>query len=366
MVREPNAGAAFTFASSSGYYAELKARVEEHFARLGRSPYGGARLLLKAAVVLAWTVLSYALLVFAASTWWQAVLLALSLALAIAAIGFNIQHDGGHGAVSEHRPLNRLMALMLDAVGGSSYVWVFKHNILHHTYTNLAGADDDIDMGALGRMSPAQPWRWFHRFQHLYFWPLYATVALKWQWVDDFRRVAAGRMGTRRFPRPRNTDLVVLFAGKVFFAGWALALPALFHPIWQVVLVYVATMLVVGVVLAVVFQLAHTVAEAAHPAPPEGNTRLTVDWAVHQVQTTVDFARRNRLLSWYIGGLNFQVEHHLFPRVSHIHYPALSRIVEEVSARFGVRYAANRSFLGAIASHFRFLRAMGRPDMLPA
>ncbi|UCF68674.1 MAG: acyl-CoA desaturase, partial [Acidobacteriota bacterium] len=265
-----------------------------------------------------------------------------------------------HGALSTKRWVNRLMAYSLDLVGGSSYFWSFKHNRMHHTYTNLSGADDDINLGPLGRLSPAQRQLWFHRFQHLYLWPLYATIGLKWQLFDDFACLVTGRVGRQKSPRPRGWDLAGLLLGKALFATAAFLIPALRHPLWLVLIVYVATMLIVGFVLSVVFQLAHSVGEADHPVIADGAHRVGSEWAVHQVETTVDFARDSRLLSWFLGGLNHQIEHHLFPRVSHVHYPAISRIVEEVSAQFGVRYAAHRSFLGAVASHYRFLREMGR------
>ena len=147
------------------------------------------------------------------------------------------------------------------------------------------------------------------------------------------------------------------------FFGWALVVPALFHPWWVVLAYYAATSMVLGLVLSVVFQLAHCVEEAEFPRPPLGTDRLSDAWAVHQVQTTVDFARGNRLLTWYVGGLNFQIEHHLFPRICHIHYPRIAPIVREVCAEYGVRYAVHKSLLGAVASHFRWLRRMARPPV---
>lgn len=354
------------FASSTGFHAELKARVDEYFARSARSPRGGWRLWFKSAVITVWAVASYVLLVFVASTWWAAALAALSLGLSIAAIGFNIQHDGNHGAFSERRWVNRLTGLSLDAVGASSYIWFFKHNVFHHTYTNIAGADDDITLGVLGRLSPAQSRVWFHRFQHYYLWALYAFLVIKWHLFDDFAHLAKGHVGGGRFPRPRGWDLVLFCTGKVFFFGVAFVIPMLRHPWWLVIAEYIAIMMMVGVLLSVVFQLAHSVSEAAHPVLPGDSRTVPVEWAVHEVQTTVDFARQNRLLTWFVGGLNYQVEHHLFPRVAHVHYPAISRIVEDVSGRFGVRYVAHRSLAGALASHFRFLRAMGRPTGDPA
>ncbi len=348
------------FAPPAGFQAELRARVEEYFARNGCSERGGFRLVMKALIILGWAVASYILLVFVVNPWPLVVLCALSLALAIAAIGFNIQHDGGHGAFSERKWLNALTALTLDGIGGSSYVWRFKHNVFHHSYTNVADVDDDINLGPLGRLSPAQKRYWWHRFQQYYIWPLYGFVALKWQLVDDFVHIAQGRIGSQKFPRPRGWNLVGVIAGKLLFLTVAFVIPALRHPLWKVLLLYGTMMVFTGFVLAIIFQLAHTVREAQHPVLLGDIRRVGKEWAIHQIETTVDFARNNRVLSWFIGGLNFQIEHHLFARISHLHYPQLAQIVEDVSRRFGVRYTAHRSFFAAVASHFRFLRDMGR------
>jgi len=349
----------FKFGPAVGFHAELKRQVEDYFTRTGRSSRGGWQLAFKSFIIMAWLAASYCLLVFRAEAWWHAVPLAASLGLAMAAVGFNIQHDGNHGSFSERGWVSRVAGAGLDLLGGSSYLWRFQHNVLHHSFTNLAGADHDIDTGGFGRLSPAQDLRRFHRFQHVYLWFLYATLVLKWQLFDDFHGLATGRMGLQRIPPPGKGDLVLFMGGKILFFGLAFVLPSFYHPIWVVLIVYTGTMLLVGFLLAVIFQLAHSVGEAAHPAYTE-SARIPEEWAVHQVRTTVDFARGNRLLAWYIGGLNFQVEHHLFTRISHIHYPAISPIVEEVSRRFGLRYSAHPTFGAAVASHQRFLRDMGR------
>jgi linoleoyl-CoA desaturase len=134
-----------------------------------------------------------------------------------------------------------------------------------------------------------------------------------------------------------------------------------------VLLVYLLTSFVQGLTLSIIFQLAHCVESAAFPLPRHGTARIENSWAAHQVETTVDFARHSRLLSWFIGGLNFQVEHHLFPRICHIHYPAISHLIEETCIGFGLRYNAHDTFRGALASHFRWLRRMGQapPDAIP-
>jgi linoleoyl-CoA desaturase len=355
----------FRFGPAAGFHAELKNRVEEYFVRTGGSQHGGFRLGLKAIIITIWLAASYCLLVFGAETWWQAALLALSLGLAMAAVGFNIQHDGNHGSFSRYRGINRLTGAGLDLLGGSSYMWRLQHNVLHHSFTNLAGADHDIDTGGFGRLSPAQALKRFHRFQQFYLWALYATIVIKWQLFDDFHQWITGRLGPQRIRRPGKWELAGMLAGKAAFFFLAFVLPSFYHPFWTVLVVYAGAMMVVGFLLAVIFQLAHSVQEAAHPAYTE-SARIPEEWAVHQVRTTVDFARSNRFLAWYIGGLNFQVEHHLFPKISHVHYPAIAPIVEDVSRSFGVHYTVHPTLGAAVASHHRFLRQMGRPSVQAA
>jgi linoleoyl-CoA desaturase len=317
---------------------------------------------LKTALIFGCLAASYGMLVFVVETWWLALPLAILLGLSMAAMGFNIQHDAGHQAYSERRWINKLMAMTLDLLGGSSYVWAKKHNSIHHSYANITGYDDDINLGIFGRLSPHQKRLKIHRLQHFYLWALYGFLPTKWQVYDDFRDVFTGRSGEHRLARPKGWDLITFIGGKLVFFSLALVIPWLLHPIWTVVLFYGVASFVQGVVLSIVFQLAHCVEEAAFPLPRQDTARMETAWAVHQVETTVDFGRDNRLLTWFIGGLNFQIEHHLFPRICHIHYPALAPLVKETCGEFGVRYAAHETLMAAVASHFRWLRRMGMPD----
>lgn len=352
------------FNGSDRFIRELRRRVDAYFERTGRRRRDCPSMYFKTATVLAWFAAAYLLLLLVATSWWAIVPLAAVLGVSIAAIGFNIQHDGGHKAYSERPWINKIMALTLDLMGGSSYLWNWKHNSIHHTYTNINGEDDDIAVGFLGRLSPQQPRYKFHRLQGIYLWLLYGFLALKWHLFDDFYNIATGHIGGHKIPRPKGKDLMVFIGGKVIFFSLAFVIPMLLHPVLAVLGVYALAAFVSGVVLAVVFQLAHCVEEADFPVPVPtagGGQEIQNAWAVHQVQTTVDFARGNRLLCWFLGGLNFQIEHHLFNRICHVHYPALSKVVEEVCHEFGVRYAAHGSFWRAVASHYRFLVAMGQP-----
>ena len=364
-IREPQetllaaAPGELKFGRDDVFHCELRRRVDRYFRYTGLRPRDCPQMYLKTALLAAWLAASYLLLLFLGETWWLAAPLVVSLGLSMAAIGFNVQHDGGHGAYSSHQWVNRIMAWSLDLLGGSSYVWARKHNSIHHSYANITGHDDDINIGLLGRLSPHQRRLPFHRLQQYYLWLLYGLLPVKWLLFDDFWNLITGRIGAHRLARPKGWDLVTFLTGKVAALTLTFLVPMLFYPVWVVIVFYAIMSFVCGVVLSVVFQLAHCVEEAAFPMPVAGSDRMEAHWAVHQVQTTVDFARGNRLLSWYVGGLNFQIEHHLFPKVCHLHYPALAPLVEATCREFGVRYVAHRTLFSSLASHFRWLRRMG-------
>jgi linoleoyl-CoA desaturase len=345
-------------APKSAFHAELRRRVDAYFRTTGRRRRDAGAMYSKTGILLACLATWYVLLLFVADAWWQALALSTLLGLTAAAIGFNVQHDGSHHAYSRHGAVNRVMALTLDALGGSSYFWRWKHVVFHHTYVNVTGHDTDIELGLLARVTPHQRHRPFHRWQHLYLWPLYGLLALRWQLVDDVRRLVTGRIARHRVRRPRGWDVVGLLAGKAVFVAWVFGIPLLVHPVTTVLACYGVAVVVLGATLSVVFQVAHCVEEAEFPCGVAG---VRDAWAAHQAHTTVNFARRSRAAAWLLGGLNFQIEHHLFPRISHVHYPALSRVVEQTCRDFGVRYVEHRSFATAVASHYRWLRRMGQP-----
>ena len=348
-----------TFRRDNAFLTELRRRVDDYFHSSGRRRRDCPAMYLKTAIILAVFGGFYLLLVFMAGAWWQALPLAAGLGPSIAAIGFNIEHDGSHHSYSNHAWINRLAAMTMDLIGASSYVWHWKHVVVHHTYVNITGHDADIDIAVFGRLTPHQKRFRFHRWQHFYLWPLYGLNVIKWHLYDDFRDVILGRIGLTRMPRPKRWELLGFVGGKALFLTLAFGLPLLIHPLWIVLLFYALTVGLAGVVVSVVFQLAHCVEEAEFPLPQGNSESMENAWAVHQVETTVDFARRSRVESWLLGGLNFQIEHHLFPRVCHVNYPAISSLVEQTCRDFGVSYGEHASFRAGLSSHFRWLRRMG-------
>lgn len=347
------------FTGGGAFHTELKALVLAFVAEPSRARRAQRKMYVKSAIVVGWAGASWALLMFVASSWWQAVLLAVSLGLALAGIGFNLIHDANHGSYSDRRRLNRTMQWSLDVIGGSSHIWRVKHNVVHHTFTNISGADSDIEQLPFLRFADDQPSLWFHRFQHIYAWPLYGLFAIKWQLTGDFQQLRAGNIEGTPLHWPKGRELAGFWLGKATFATWAVVVPLLFHPVWQFALVFLAVSFVWAFTLALTFQLAHCVEEAAFTSLDDMTGPGRTEWARHQVEATVDFAPKSRLLAWYMGGLNFQIEHHLFSKVCHTHYPAIAPIVREVCARHDVRYQAHTTLWSAIGSHATWLKRMG-------
>ena len=347
------------FTNGGAFGLDVRREVERFLAEPGRTRRGQIALLVKAPIGVGAMLGGWAVLIFAAPGW----VLALA-ALALIAAGslltaFCVQHDANHGATFRARHWNYLLGWTADVMlGVSSHAWRVKHNVAHHTYTNVEGFDDDIALSPIARFAPAQVSRPWYRLQHLYVWPLYCFMGLRWQIADDACAFIRGRIGRSNLRRPRGWDLAAMVGGKCLFIVWALVVPLLVYPWWQVVVGFVGVSCLISLVMAVTFQLAHCVEEASFVTAEElgGEPR---SWAEHEVETTVDFCPRNRVLTWSLGGLNFQIEHHLFPRIPHTLYPSIAPIVRAACARHGVTYAVAPRLRDALGSHVRHLKAMG-------
>ncbi len=347
------------FARSNGFYEELKREVLNYFETTQKPSRDHPTMYLKTALMLMWLAGAYILLVYTAVGFIQGILCAILLGLAMTGVGFNIQHDANHDALSKILWINRVLGFSLDLLGMSSYVWRWKHNKTHHYYPNIPQVDDDIETNGIGRLAPLQPHKWFHRFQHIYLWILYAFLLIGWQWIEDFRKIIRGELKTRKFPERRVSELVVFILGKLVFVSFALAIPLVFHPWWAVILGCLFVNIVFSASATFILQLAHCAEEVQYTTVDQNTETVAIDWTQHQLNSTVNFAPKNWFLTWFLGGLNFQIEHHLFPSISHVHYPKIAPIVQRMCSRFGLPYHSHRTLRAAVVSHYRFLKRMG-------
>jgi linoleoyl-CoA desaturase len=322
------------------------------------------RLHVKAGAIAALGVTSYGGLVIADLGLPVQIACLLALAVAVAAVGTGIMHDANHGAFSRSRRGNRLVAYSADLMGASSWVWRFKHNTLHHTSTNVVGVDSDIDQLPFARLAPQQPWRPWHRYQHLYMWVLYGFLAAKWFAVSDINALIRGGFGQSRFPkRPRAADVALLIAGKLAHLSWAILFPLTRHPWWGVLAFYLAGSWLVGFILAMVFQLAHCTDEVEFLGSP--GLASGEPFELRQLRTTADIRCRipiaGEFVRWLMGGLDHQIEHHLAPRVPHTLYPQMAVRLQALCAERNIPYHVHPSLSAAIAAHGRWLKHLARP-----
>ena len=349
------------FAPASGnFHLDLKKRIQEYFAQTGKSTTGGRKLFFKCSFLLSLFVALYIHLLWFTPTAWLAIAECAVLGGVISSIGFNVMHDGAHGSFSERRWINYLAAFSLNILGGSSFMWNIKHNIIHHAYTNIDGVDDDIDAQPWLRMSDTQKKYKLHKYQHLYFWFLYSLFYLFWVFVLDYQKYFKRKIGEMPLKKMKLNDHLIFWGFKLVHYFLFIILPVLVLGWIPWLVGFLVCGLVAGFVLSIVFQLAHTVEHTEFPTVVASTNKMPDEWAIHQVKTTANFARESKLLSWLIGGLNFQIEHHLFPKISHIHYPALSRITHQLCVEYGLVYTEYPYMLQAVVSHVSYLKRMGR------
>ena len=294
------------------------------------------RLHAKALVIAAAALASYVVLVFAPVPLVFRAASAAVLVVSLVALATNVMHDANHGAFSRSRRLNRLFSYTLDFLGGSSWLWRFRHNVEHHGSTNVVGIDGDIDHTPLARLAPQQQWRPWHRYQHLYLWPLYGLLVVRWFVITDFLALARNRTGMERQDPRWRRQLGILLAGKLVHLSWAILVPLAVHPWWSVAVVYLVCSWVAGTLLALVFQIAHCVEEAEFASPEQAHKGR--HFQQHQLETTFNVRCRipgaRHVLGFLMGGLDRQIEHHLAPTLPHTIYPLMGRRLEaECAAR---------------------------------
>lgn len=346
--------------ATQSFHTELKKRISNYFEEVGKSTTGNYNLFIKAVILMVGFLFIYIHLVFFTPGAIWAILESVILGGLVAAIGFNVMHDGAHGSFSKYKWVNSLAAFSLNILGGNSFMWNMKHNVVHHAYTNVAGVDDDIDIQPWMRMTETQKRYRLHRYQHLYFWALYSILYIFWIFVLDYQKYFKSRVGAMPLKKMSLSDHLVFWGFKVFHAFIFIVLPICRLGWYDWMVSFVIFTMVAGFVLSMVFQLAHTVEHTAFPVADEKTGKMEDEWAIHQIKTTANFATNNPVVSWLVGGLNFQIEHHLFPKISHVHYPAISKIIRQACAEYGLVYIEYPRVRYAVASHVAFLRAMGR------
>jgi linoleoyl-CoA desaturase len=353
----------------SEFFSTVKMRVDAYFKERNLSKNANALMYFKTAFYLGGLLVFYALIMsnhFSVMAMWG---FAVVLGMFAAFIGFNICHDAIHGSYSSNQNVNKVLGYLFNVIGANAYVWNITHNVVHHTYTNIPGHDEDIEIApGLIRLSPGDKRNKIQKYQHYYAFVLYGLASLSWVFKKDYQKFFQKKIGNFDNSKHTKSEIFDLFFFKALYYTLFIVLPLIVITNvtwWQFIIGFVSMHFAEGLVLGLVFQLAHVVEGTDFPnTNPEGN--IEEAWAVHQMRTTANFSRKSFMATFLCGGLNMQVEHHLFPKVSHVHYPQISEIVKSTAEEFNVPYIENETFFGALKSHYQMLKKFSVEDPVTA
>lgn len=355
---------ALTFSTSRlDFSSTLNKRVNEYFKTEGISRHGDSEMVIKTICMFAMYFVPYILIVTSIITSpWLLIASVVVMSFGLAGIGLSVMHDANHGAYSSKRWVNDLMGYSLNLVGANAFNWKMQHNVLHHTYTNVHEEDEDISPRGVLRLTPHSDWKKIHKFQHIYAWFLYGLMTIVWMVVKDFVRLRRYQLNGLAQKHKANVgkEWMILAFTKIVYITYIFILPLVLTslPWWQIVVGILGMHYIAGFMLAIIFQPAHVIEGAEFPLPDEDRS-LENNWAIHQLLTTTNFGNKSRWFSWYVGGLNFQIEHHLFPNVCHVHYRKITGIVQATAEEFGLPYKSAETFIGALRGHARLLKQLG-------
>ena len=352
---------------NDSFYEKLIKQVNAYLTANAISPYANGEMWMKTTIMLLLYFVPYALIVTGGGAIPAALFygLWLVMGLGMVGIGTSVMHDAQHGTYSPNKKVNNFIGHTLEVIGGYTVTWKIQHNLLHHTYTNITGLDEDIDSIKLLRFSPQQPWYWFHRYQYIYAWFFYMIMTLYWMTAKDYLQVIRYKkhdlLVKQKVSLSKAVFSITVF--KLFYFGYVLVLPILFSgmPWYHVAGGFVLMHFFAGLMLSCIFQPSHVMesSEFALPVLTGGKNQMENSWAIHEVANTTNFAPNNRLLTWFIGGLNFQIEHHLFTGVCHVHYPKIAPIVRAACLSYNLRYNVEPGFRKALYSHLKMLKKLG-------
>jgi linoleoyl-CoA desaturase len=350
-------------AKQQDFFSTLSQRVNAYFKSNNIERTANAEMVFKTIFMFLLYFTPYLLIVTGSfSAGWMALALCVVMGFGKAGIGLSVMHDANHGAYSGKSWVNTLIGFSLNVIGGHAFNWKIQHNVLHHTYTNVHDIDEDISPRGVLRMAPSSKWRPMHQYQHLYAWFLYGLMTFVWIVIKDYYRLTKyEREGlVKKQKSTVVTEWIIMMITKVVYYGYVLVLPLIVLPYawWQVLIGFLIMHYVAGFILAIIFQPAHVIEGTEYPVV-DHHGNLENNWAIHQLHTTTNFGHREKLFSWYVGGLNYQVEHHLFPSICHVHYREIAKIVQQTTKEFGLPYKSKDTFFEALQAHAQQLKMLG-------
>lgn len=354
----------FNNRADRSFFTDVSKRTQAYFKETGQSGFINAKWWLKVVMIAVIIISSYTIMMtFGNGRPWVYICTIIPFTFGGLLLGFNIAHDASHNALFRNKKYNYIFLRAFDLFGMSGYLWTLKHVRSHHKYTNIIGLDADIGQMKLIRLSPLTPILSHHRFQGLYAPLLYANFTIFLIYIKDFIMILSSEIGDQREIKHPWHEVLILIGSKVYYTFIAVGIPMLVLDIapGTILLGFWVAHMVTSTFAMMILLPVHLVDDTVFPMPDEEENMIKNNWSVHQLDCTSDFAVNSSVVSWMAGGLNQHLAHHLCPTICHIHYGPLTKIIQEVAKEHKLDYKAN-SWMGAIASHWRFLYKMGRID----
>ncbi|MFA0963658.1 fatty acid desaturase [Roseivirga sp. BDSF3-8] len=348
--------------AADGFSKTLRNRVNHYFSDNLISKNGNANMVTKTVFIMSlYLVPIFILYTGLIESAWLIFALYMISGIGMAGVGMNVMHDAIHGSYTKSSQKNRWLGYTMNLIGANATVWKIQHNVLHHTYTNIEGHDDDINPPWFLRFSPNSRWNAIHKYQHLYTWFFYGLSTISWITSKDFVRLTRyKKLGFVKGKNAYRNTLIKVIGWKALYFFYTLILPIILLPVSPLVVIgaFLTMHFMTGLIISVVFQTAHVMPETEFNMPDHNDT-ISEEWLAHQVRTTANYCPRSKVFSWLIGGLNYQIEHHLFPNICHVHYEKISQIVRTTAEEFDIPYQSYQSFGAALKQHYRMLRVLG-------
>ena len=344
------------------FYKELKRRVDKAFNDKGISIKGNSIMKFKVMMLVVGYLITYTIIILADLNDISNLFLVIILGVLAALIGLNISHDAVHNAIFKRKWINYLFSFTFNFfLGANEYVWRITHNMVHHQFPNVPEMDPDISQTKLLRMSPVDKLKWFHKYQHFYFPIVYLLFGFYLVFIKDFRVIfGMNRLGNKRRMVHPLKEYIILFVTKIIYIGYMIVIPSMVFPFWKVIIAFILMQVILAIIFTIVTAPAH-VATSNKYFTPNSKGIIEENWAVVQLETTTDFSRNSWIANNFFGGGNYQVVHHLFPGICHIHLPWISQIVDKTTLEYGLEYN-HTSLISVLHHHVKMLRAFGQKE----
>lgn len=338
---------------------DVKRRVAAYFSDNNIGTKANGLMIFKSLLLIALFITSYYMAVFADIRPLFKLFFAISFGSSMAFLAFNIGHDASHNAYAKNNRVNSILAYTMNLCGINQYIWNIKHNLSHHSFTNIPHADMDNENVGVARITRFHKWKPVFKYQYLYLpflWPFFGMFLI---FVKDFQLFAMTRMGNSQYESHPIREWVILIVSKLIVVTYIFVIPLMVIdlPYWQILLGILVLFMCMGTLLTTIFLFVHLIENT--PFPEEDKEGKIKDhWMLHQLKVTTDYSPFNPILTFFSGGLNQHVAHHMFPNYCHVHYGAITKIIQQTAKEHGYEYRY-QSHWKAFKSHIRFLKKMG-------